>query len=213
LSVRENLAVYAGLYGIADADRAIDRVLDTIDLRGRASTRAAELSKGMRQKTALARALLHDPAILLLDEPTSGLDPEVTRTVRQLLRERRDSGGAILVSTHNLDEAERIADRVVVLQGRLVAAGTASELRRRLITGRVLVRVAGDPGSYLAVARGFDAAASADDATLTVAIGDDIEHRTPALVAALVAAGAAVLEVRQEIPALEDVYLHLVGRR
>ncbi len=75
----------------------------------------------MRQKVALARALLHEPVVLLLDEPTSGLDPEVTRSVRQLLEERRAAGCAILVSTHNLDEAERLADRVAVLQERLLA--------------------------------------------------------------------------------------------
>jgi ABC-type multidrug transport system ATPase subunit len=99
----------------------------------------------MRQKVAIVRALLHDPAVLLLDEPTSGLDPESSRAVRRLLAERRAAGCAVLVSTHNLAEAERLADRVAVLQERLLALDTPAALRRRLATNRILVRVAGPP--------------------------------------------------------------------
>jgi ABC-2 type transport system ATP-binding protein len=211
LTVRENLAIYAELYALANAGRLIDRMLDELDLRDRAATRTAELSKGMRQKVTLARALLHNPPILLLDEPTSGLDPEITRTVRRLLAERRAAGCAILVSTHNLDEAERIADRVAVLQERLIAVGPPAVLRQRLTTGRVLVRVAGDPSRLLKVARKFDPEAAVDGPALAIKM--DGEPRIPALVSALVAAGGEILEVRQEMPALEDVYVHLLSRK
>jgi len=114
LTVEENLAVYAGIYGLADAGRAVAHVMDLFELTERASTRTAELSKGMRQKVALARALLHDPAVLLLDEPTSGLDPargaELMRTLRQLASE----GTTVVLTTHNPLDAER-CDKIAVL--------------------------------------------------------------------------------------------------
>jgi ABC-2 type transport system ATP-binding protein len=161
----------------------------------------------MRQKIAIARAMLHEPTILLLDEPTSGLDPAIARVVRQLLEERRTAGCAILVSTHNLDEAERLADRVAVLQQRLLAIDTPSALRRRLTTGRLLLRVAGDPARYVGVLG--PSRTHIDGSQLVVQL-DRVEDETPGIVAALVAAGADVVEVRPEMPALEDVYLRLV---
>jgi ABC-2 type transport system ATP-binding protein len=187
-------------------------MLAVFGLTDRASTRAAELSKGMRQKAALARALVHDPRILLLDEPTSGLDPEITRSVRELLAERRAAGCSMLVSTHNLDEAERIADRVAVLHQRLLALDAPSALRRRLATGRVSVRVGDEPRSHLETARRFDPDVAVDGATLALRMREP-EQQTPALVAALVAEGAQILEVRQDTPALEDVYLQLMDTR
>jgi ABC-2 type transport system ATP-binding protein len=207
LTVHENLRVYARIYGLEDGDVRIARTLARLDLTDHADRRAAELSKGMRQKAAIARALLHDPRILLLDEPTSGLDPAIARGVRELLAERRAAGCAVLVSTHNLDEAERLADRVAVLQQRLLAIDTPSALRRRLTTGRLLVRVTGDPSAFVgAVGNGR---AHVDGAHLVVPL-EQLEVETPRVVAALVAAGAQVVEVRPEMPALEDVYLRLV---
>ena len=207
LTVNENLEVYAGLYGCDPAGEAIDRLLDLFEMAEHRHARAAELSKGMRQKVALARALLHDPDILLLDEPTTGLDPEVTRSVRRLLDERRARGSAIVISTHNLDEAERLADRVAVLQKRLIALDQPASLRSRLTDGRVVVRVVGDAASLLDTARALDPDAVAKGAILML----NSKQETPALVRTLVAAGANILEVRPEIPPLEDVYIRLMS--
>ena len=234
LTVRENLRVYAGLYGLADPERRIDRVLDLFAIADRGNARAAELSKGTRQKVALARTLLHDPTVLLLDEPTSGLDPEVTRSVRLLLDERRAAGCSILVSTHNLYEAERLADRVAVLDERLVAIDDPAALRAHLTTGRTIVRAVvhhqhrSDPRGAVQErwwrARPLhdrrpprchrlqrDAARLCDRGQEQQCQLPHPDRDTPALVAALVAAGAQILEVRAEMPALEDVYVHLMG--
>jgi ABC-2 type transport system ATP-binding protein len=212
LTVRENLEIYAGLFAVEPADPPVDGLLDLFDLSGHQDARAAELSKGMRQKVAIARALLHNPGVLLLDEPTSSLDPEITRSVRRLLTERRDAGCAILISTHNLDEAERLADRVAVLQERLVAIDTPPSLRRRLTRGRVFVRLSGDAGPYLEAARRIEPRTAVDRETLVFTVADT-DRDTPAIVSALAAAGAAIVEVRPDVPAHEDVYLHLVGEQ
>ena len=210
LTVRENLAVYANLYKLEAADSTIDGLLDLFELTAHQAARAAELSKGMRQKVAIARTLLHDPQVLLLDEPTSGLDPQIARGVRRLLDDRRGQGCTILVSTHNLDEAERLADRVAVVQRRLVALDTPGCLRQRLTQGRIVLRVAGLASACLSAVGRFDGSATADGQLVTLRL-PDLERDTPALVRAVVEAGAEILEVRPETAALEDVYVHLLA--
>jgi ABC-2 type transport system ATP-binding protein len=214
LTVRQNLTTYARLYG---ADVAcVDRGLDVLGIRDRAEDRAAELSKGLRQRVALARCLLHDPDILLLDEPTSGLDPESARALRALIVRLRDAGKAILLSTHNLDEVERVADAVAVLRTRLVAVDSPAALRRRLFGTRLRIELSTGAAPYVPVlvATGLTDV-RADQASLSIAVTGTIS--TPAIVKRLVEAGAAIESVsREEVP-LEEVYVRLLqadgGRR
>ena len=111
------------------------------------------LSKGLKQRVALARSLLHDPRIVMLDEPTAGLDPESARDVRGLILRLREQGRTVLLCTHNLDEVERVADRVAVLSTRLVAVGTPSALRQRLFAPRVRVVLTGPAERFVAMLR------------------------------------------------------------
>jgi ABC-2 type transport system ATP-binding protein len=211
LTVRENLTVYADLYGVPDGSARVDRLLGDLGLHGRGGTRAAELSKGMRQKVAIARTLLHDPDILL-DEPTSGLDPEVSKSVREILRGLRARGCAILISTHNLYEAEHHADRIAVLHTRLLAVDTPARLRRKLATGRLVVHVEGQASRWSDLVASLGLVVEARDDALVVALRKG-GVQTPELVRVLAAAGAAITEVRTELPNMEDIYLYLVRDR
>ena len=212
LTVRQNLLVYARLHGIAGAERAVDRSLELFDVRDRAADRTAQLSKGLRQRTALARTLLHDPSIVLLDEPTSGLDPESARTVRSLVLRLRDEGRAVLLSTHNLDEVERIAGRVAVLRSRLVAVDTPAALRARLFGSRIRVTVAGDVERFAEVVRATGMDVAVEGNSMSIAL-DRAEGAVPGLVRRLVEAGAAIEEVVAVTPSLEEVYLRLLHKQ
>ena len=115
LTVLENLQCFAGLYELDDVRGRIERALRAVNLEDRAGDLCGSLSKGLRQRVALARALLSDPAVLFLDEPTSGLDPVATREVHELIGSLREHGVTIFLTTHRLEEAERLCDRVAIL--------------------------------------------------------------------------------------------------
>ena len=209
LTVRQNLTVYARLHGLASASLAVDRMLDLFGIADRARDFAGELSKGLKQRVALARTLLHDPSIVLLDEPTAGLDPQSAHDVRELVRRLRDERRAVLLSTHNLDEVDRVADRVAVLRTRLVAVDTPAALRTRLFGRRVRVELARDAASHLSVLRasGINDVVM-DGAVISVGLN---EHVTIAgLVRRLIESGAAINTVIPEERSLEDVYLRLL---
>jgi len=210
LTVRQNLNVHARLHGLPLPDRAVDAAMDLFGVADRAAEPAAVLSKGLRQRVALARALLHDPGAVLLDEPTSGLDPESARDVRELIVRLRHERRAVLISTHNLDEVDRLADRVALLNTRLVALDTPQSLRARAFGARVRVRFAGPADAYVRTLSDEGLAdVRADGHTLSIGL-DGAGLQTPDIVRRLVAAGAAIEAVEPEEPSLEQVYLRLL---
>ena len=140
LSVLENLECFADLYDVPDASGRIDRALQAVNLADRAHDTCGTLSKGLRQRVALARALLSDPEVLFLDEPTSGLDPLAARDVHELIAALGRGGVTIFLTTHRLEEAERLCDRVAILNTTLRAIGRPSELRDELFAKALTVR-------------------------------------------------------------------------
>ena len=214
LTVFANLATYAKLFGVTHPVDACERMLRRFDLWDRRDDRAATLSKGMKQKLALARALVHDPEIVLLDEPTANLDPQTARGVREMINQLRERGRVVIISTHNLDEVERVASRVALISTRLIAVGEPTALRRSVFGRRLRVVLA--PGtrpaaSLVATASGagaLDVAADAEGLTMRL---EDPDTEVPAIIAALVAAGAAIRAAHDEEQSLEEVYLRLLS--
>jgi ABC-2 type transport system ATP-binding protein len=216
LTARHNLAYYGRLYGLRGANlrRAVDRYLGVVGLANEGDRRVGGFSKGMRQKVAIARALLHEPEVIYLDEPTSGLDPSAAKVVRDFVATLRDAGRSIVVCTHNLDEAERLSDRIGVMKGTLLEVDTPARLRRGNGTASVRVELVGArrPESFLDLLADlpFVEGARPDDGALLVEVREP-RGDNPELVRALVDAGARIVGVREEAMSLEQVYLDLVG--
>ncbi|HEY6508250.1 MAG TPA: ABC transporter ATP-binding protein, partial [Vicinamibacterales bacterium] len=214
LTVRQNLRVYAQLYGLRSPDAVVDAALDRYGIADRAPDAAAQLSKGLRQRVALARTLLHEPSVVLLDEPTSGLDPESARRVRELVRDLAADGRAVLICTHNLDEVDRLATRIAVLRTELLVMDTPQALRARFFGARVRVVLTDDAAHYAGLLRTAGAPdVRVEGRVLSVGLDGCALGSTPSLVQVLVEAGARVEEVGRETPSLEQVYLQVVGAR
>jgi len=212
LSAERNLSFFAYLYDVEDVGARVERYLKLLGLWERRAEPAGTFSRGMRQKLAIARAMLHEPPVLFLDEPTTGLDPEASRLVREFIEGLKGEGRTIILNTHNLDEADRLCDRIGVLNTHLLAVDTPAALRRDVFGRKVVIHLAELLPEYEATISKFpfvDAVESID-ARLVVTL-DDPETQNPALVSALVNAGAQVQFVGEVRKSLEDVYLHLVS--
>ena len=205
LSGMENLVFFGRLHGLGDGAVRLraSQWLETLGLTGAATVRVGHYSQGMTQRLAIARALLHEPELLLLDEPVSSVDPRMAEALRALLRAQADERNAlVLISTHLLRDAELVCDRAVFLRQRLLA-----DLDLRHERARQRVRVRGTAGSYLAATRSVatvtDAQAEGDELSFGAS---DPEAAIAAVVRALVQAGADVLEVRPGGTSLQQAY-------
>jgi ABC-2 type transport system ATP-binding protein len=214
LTVAENLECFAGLYEAPDPGERIGRALQAVKLTDRASDPCGSLSKGLRQRVALARALLSDPQVLFLDEPTSGLDPVAARDVHELIDDLRQHGVTIFLSTHRLEEAERLCDRVAILNTTLRTIGRPDELRERLFAKTLTVRTVAPLADPDRLFGGLPAVSGwrPDGSGGYVVTVDDPAVAAPAVTRALVQAGADVLSIGSSQHSLEDVYLELVNQ-
>jgi ABC-2 type transport system ATP-binding protein len=214
LSLAENLECFADLYEIPDPNDRIDRALRAVNLADRAHDACGALSKGLRQRVALARALLSNPEVLFLDEPTAGLDPVATRDVHQLITTLSRSGVTIFLTTHRLEEAERLCDRVAILNTTLRTIGRPDELREQLFTKTLTVSTLAalpDPGGVFAGLPAVDGWRQDGPTTYVLNVSEQAVA-APAVTRALVAAGAEVLSINQSHHSLEDVYLELIDQ-
>jgi ABC-2 type transport system ATP-binding protein len=211
------LDFFGRVYGLDAAARQhrISELLDLFELQSFRNTRMAGFSRGMQQKVAVARALLHEPAVLFLDEPTAGLDPLAARVVRDLVVRLKHASRSIVLCTHDLDEAERLADTVAILRhGRIVASDTPARLRAGASRETLVhIKLATPCSATLAIAARFDGllgGALAEPTLLTFRTSQP-ERTNPQVVAALVAAGASIVSVTCTTASMEDVYASAVA--
>jgi ABC-2 type transport system ATP-binding protein len=211
-SVIENLECFAELYEVAAPAGSVERALDAVSLADRADDACGTLSKGLRQRVALARALLNDPEVLFLDEPTSGLDPVAAREVHELIDGLSRRGVTVFLTTHRLEEAERLCDRVAILNTTLRVIGRPDDLRDRLFTKTLIVKILDplpEPDRVFTGLPGVDGWRQDGPAGYLLGVSDP-DLVAPAAVRALVAAGADVLSITGQRHSLEDVYLRLI---
>ena len=212
LTVQENLELFAGLYGLPSPRARIAAALETVNLAPRARDLCGRLSKGLRQRVGLARALLSDPVVMFLDEPTSGLDPVASREVHDLIAGLRERGVTVFLTTHRLEEAERLCDRVAILNTRLLAVGRPEQLRGQLFRSSLVVETAARlaaPEAVFTPDVGVEKWTPEGDAGYVLTVADP-RMAAPRVTRALVAAGADVVSIAVAHHSLEDVYLQLV---
>jgi ABC-2 type transport system ATP-binding protein len=211
LSAEKNLSVYANLYGVADVRGQVEKYLRMLGLWERRSDEVGSFSKGMRQKLAIARALLHEPRVIFLDEPTSALDPEAAVLVRDFIEELKEQGKTIFLCTHNLDEAERLCQRVAIFKTSLISVDTPDRLRETLFGRKVVFHLTAVKPDWVALVKNFDFVKDTQvvDNRLVVSLSDP-EQQNPLLVRSLVEAGAQVQFVGELHHSLEDIYLQVI---
>ena len=211
LSAEYNLRIFADLYEVRDAVGQVEKYLKLLGLYDRRLDSAGTFSKGMKQKLAIARAVLHEPKIVFLDEPTAALDPEAAHLVRDFIAELKKGGRTIFLCTHNLDEADRLCDRIGVFKTRLLVVDTPSNLRASIFGRKVVfhLRAVEEKIAEALRALPFLREARLVDNKLVVTL-EDPEAHNPEIVRLLVGMGADIQFVGELRHSLEEVYLQLV---
>jgi ABC-2 type transport system ATP-binding protein len=211
LSARRNLEFFARFYPSVDADAQVEKYLNAMGLWERRDDQVGDFSRGMKQRLALARALLHEPRVLFLDEPTAGLDPEVAREVRELIVRLKEEGRTIFLCTHNLEEAEALCHRIAVFKTRLIALDTPANLRSCLFQRQVVVEMEAPDRRAVDAVRGlgFVREVEQEGATLVVELAD-FDRNRPALVECIIGAGGRIQSVFEKKHSLEEIYLTLL---
>jgi len=215
LSAYRNLDVYDRLYERAESQRRgdIERMLKMVELWDRRDSTVGTFSKGMKQRLAIARALVHDPQVLFLDEPTASLDPESAKNVRDFILELKKQKRTIFLNTHNLDEAQRICDRIGVLKTSLLALGSPRELRESLWGRKTVVHLTKITRDVVRAVKALNVKNVETVDNKMVIDLDNPEDENPGIVNAIVAAGGHIQFVTELRPTLEDIYLKLVRTR
>src|SRR3989442_3947660 len=213
LSPFKNLDFYGRLYEVPEQERheRIERFLKMLGLWEKRDVPAGTSSKGMKQKLAIARALVHNPQVLFLDEPTANLDPESSKTVREFILELKGEKRTIILNTHNLDEAQRICDKIGILKTKLLATGTPQQLEASLWGKKTVVQLDMINDSIMkAVTRLGPKNIVVEDSSLAMDVVNPPKEN-PIIVEAIVSAGGRIQFVTERTPSLEDVYLKTVG--
>jgi ABC-2 type transport system ATP-binding protein len=213
LTVTENLEYFAGLYGLHDPGPRIAKALESVNLANRAGDLCGGLSKGLRQRVGLARTLLSDPVVMFLDEPTSGLDPVAAREVHDLIIGLRQQGVTIFLTTHRLDEAEKLCDRVAIMNSTLRTVGTPAGLREQLFKKSLAVTTiepVKDPERLFTSIKGVESWRADGPASYVLSVSEP-RSAAPEVVRGLVDVGADVLTIGETKHSLEDVYLELIA--
>ncbi len=211
LSAEKNLTIFANLYDVPDIDKSVNKYLSMLGLWERRHDAVGSFSKGMRQKLAVARALIHEPQILFLDEPTTGLDPEASKTVRDFVEELKAEGRTIFMTTHNLDEAERLCDRVGIFQQKLLTLDSPSNLREQMYGRKVVFHLRELQPAWADLVSSIPGTSNVEavDNKLVVSMKDP-EESNPEIIRALVTAGAQIQFVGEIRHSLEQIYLEMV---
>jgi ABC-2 type transport system ATP-binding protein len=211
LSAERNLSIYANLYEVKDIKGQVEKYLRLLGLWERRADPAGVFSKGMKQKLAIARALLHEPRTVFLDEPTSALDPEAAHLVREFILEIKKQGRTIFLCTHNLDEADRLCDRIGVFKTRMLVVDSPARLRSQVFGRKVVFHLQRVEENLVKdiQAMNFIKEARQIDNRILVTL-DDPEANNPAIVRYLVGQGAEIQFVGELRHSLEDVYLQLM---